>query len=89
MIKQLPLAFLIVAPLPLLAHLGHPERSFEIFVTPQPKSAMAMFGFVYTWYLMMALLVTPFVLLWIMVKIMPAWQDKPPSGVDTGQLQVD
>lgn len=50
------LAFLIVAPLPLLAHLGHPERSFQIFLTPQLKSAMAMFGFVYAWYLMMVLL---------------------------------
>jgi Ni/Fe-hydrogenase subunit HybB-like protein len=50
------LAFLIVAPLPLLAHLGHPERSFEIFLTPQFKSAMAMFGFVYAWYLMLVLL---------------------------------
>jgi predicted membrane protein len=50
------LAFLLVAPLPLLAHLGHPERSFEIFLTPQFKSAMAMFGFVYAWYLMLVLL---------------------------------
>jgi Ni/Fe-hydrogenase subunit HybB-like protein len=50
------LAFLIVAPLPLLAHLGHPERSFEIFLTPHFKSAMAMFGFVYAWYLMLVLL---------------------------------
>jgi Ni/Fe-hydrogenase subunit HybB-like protein len=50
------LAFLIVAPLPLLAHLGHPERSFEIFLTPHLKSAMAMFGFVYAWYLMLVLL---------------------------------
>ena len=50
------LAFLIVAPLPLLAHLGHPERSFEIFLTPQLKSAMAMFGFVYAWYLMIVLM---------------------------------
>ncbi|NIO36394.1 dimethyl sulfoxide reductase anchor subunit, partial [Candidatus Bathyarchaeota archaeon] len=41
------LAFLIVAPMPLLAHLGHPERSFEIFLTPNRSSAMAMFGFVY------------------------------------------
>jgi Ni/Fe-hydrogenase subunit HybB-like protein len=49
-------AFLLVAPLPLLAHLGHPERSFEIFLTPQFKSAMAMFGFVYAWYLMVVLL---------------------------------
>ena len=50
------LAFLFVAPLPLLAHLGHPERSFEIFLTPNSSSAMAMFGFVYAWYLMAVLL---------------------------------
>ncbi len=50
------LAFLIVAPLPLLAHLGHPDRSFEIFLTPNTASAMAMFGFVYAWYLMAVLL---------------------------------
>lgn len=50
------LAYLMVAPLPLLAHLGHPERSFEIFLTPNVHSAMAMFGFVYAWYLMVVLL---------------------------------
>lgn len=50
------LAFLIIAPLPLLAHLGHPEKSFEIFLTPNTRSAMAMFGFVYAWYLMAVLL---------------------------------
>jgi len=50
------LAFLLVAPLPLLAHLGHPQRSFEIFLTPQFRSAMAMFGFVYAWYLTVVLL---------------------------------
>ncbi len=50
------LAFLMVAPLPLLLHLGHPERSYEIFFTPNPRSAMAMFGFVYAWYLMVVLL---------------------------------
>lgn len=50
------LAFLIAAPLPLLIHLGHPEKSFEIFLTPNTSSAMAMFGFVYAWYLMAVLL---------------------------------
>ncbi len=50
------LSYLLVAPLPLLSHLGHPERSFEIFLTPQTSSAMAMFGFVYAWYLMAVLL---------------------------------
>jgi len=50
------LAFLLVAPLPLLAHLGHPERAHEMFLTPHTQSAMAMFGFVYAWYLMVVLL---------------------------------
>ena len=50
------LSFLLIAPLPLLLHLGHPERSFEIFLTPNLTSAMAMFGFVYAWYLMGVLL---------------------------------
>jgi Ni/Fe-hydrogenase subunit HybB-like protein len=50
------LAFMLVAPLPLLAHLGHPERSFQMFLTPNSQSAMAMFGFVYAWYLAVVLL---------------------------------
>lgn len=49
------LAFLIVAPLPLQLHLGHPERSFEMYLTPHASSAMAMFGFVYLWYLLAVL----------------------------------
>jgi predicted membrane protein len=51
------LAFLLVAPLPLQMHLGHPERSFEMYLTPHTTSAMAMFGFVYLWYLMVVLVV--------------------------------
>jgi Ni/Fe-hydrogenase subunit HybB-like protein len=50
------LAFLVIAPLPLVLHLGHPERSYLIFLTPQLGSAMAVFGFVYAWYLMVVLL---------------------------------
>jgi Ni/Fe-hydrogenase subunit HybB-like protein len=50
------LAFLLVAPLPLQLHLGHPERAYEMFLTPHRTSAMAMFGFVYIWYLMVVLL---------------------------------
>lgn len=49
------LAFLLVAPLPLQLHLGHPERSLEMYLTPHRASAMAMFGFVYLWYLMVVL----------------------------------
>ena len=51
------LAFLLVAPLPLQLHLGHPERSLEMYFTPHRTSAMAMFGFVYLWYLMAVLTV--------------------------------
>jgi Ni/Fe-hydrogenase subunit HybB-like protein len=50
------LAFLLVAPLPLQLHLGHPERSLEMYLTPHRSSAMAMFGFVYLWYLMVVLM---------------------------------
>ena len=47
------LAFLACATWPLLLHLGHPERSFSMFLTPNPKSAMAGFGFIYTAYLIL------------------------------------
>jgi Ni/Fe-hydrogenase subunit HybB-like protein len=49
------LAFMLVAPLPLQMHLGHPERSYEMYLTPHKTSAMAMFGFVYLWYLLVVL----------------------------------
>jgi Ni/Fe-hydrogenase subunit HybB-like protein len=50
------LAFMLIAPLPLVIHLSRPERSYEMFLTPNLSSAMAMFGFVYLWYLMLVLL---------------------------------
>jgi Ni/Fe-hydrogenase subunit HybB-like protein len=66
------LAFLIVAPLPLQLHLGHPERSFEMYLTPHTTSAMAMFGFVYLWYLLAVLLVE----IWLEYRqqIVVSWQ---------------
>ena len=50
------LAFLICAPLPLISHLGKPGRFYEILITPNSASAMAIFGFVYLWYLTVVLL---------------------------------
>ncbi len=50
------LSFLLVAPMPLLFHLGHPERCYEVMMTPHVTSPMAIFGFVYAWYLMAVLL---------------------------------
>lgn len=49
-------AFLLCAPLPLLLHLGHSERSLQVMITPHLTSPMAIFGFVYAWYLMAVLL---------------------------------
>ncbi len=47
------LAFLLCATWPLLLHLGHPERSFNMLLTPNPTSAMAGFGYIYTAYLIL------------------------------------
>ena len=48
-------AFLLVATMPLVFHLGQPQRAWEIMMTPHLTSAMAIFGFVYLWYLMIVL----------------------------------
>jgi Ni/Fe-hydrogenase subunit HybB-like protein len=52
------LAFLLVAPLSLMAHLGQPLRALEIFWTPNLRSAMAGFGYIWLFYLMIVLLET-------------------------------
>jgi Ni/Fe-hydrogenase subunit HybB-like protein len=44
------LCFMIFVPLPLLLHLGHPERAFNSMITPHLTSAMAMFGFFASFY---------------------------------------
>jgi predicted membrane protein len=50
------LSFLLVATMPLISHLAQPQRFYEIMITPHGTSAMAIFGFVYLWYLMVVLL---------------------------------
>jgi Ni/Fe-hydrogenase subunit HybB-like protein len=47
--------FLLFATVPLLVHLGHPERSLNIVFTPNFSSAMAGFGFIYTAYFILVL----------------------------------
>jgi Ni/Fe-hydrogenase subunit HybB-like protein len=78
------LAFMLVAPLPLQLHLGHPERSFEMYLTPHTTSAMAMFGFVYLWYLMAVLVVE----IWLEYRkeIVVAWQQS--SGLKRTAYRV-
>ncbi|NOY11616.1 MAG: polysulfide reductase NrfD, partial [Archaeoglobi archaeon] len=41
------LPFVLSALLPLLLDLGQPQRAFEIYVTPNYSSVMAVFGIVY------------------------------------------
>ncbi len=49
------LAFLLVTPLPLIIHLGRPERALEMFLTPHLTSAMSAFGYIWFIYLLMVL----------------------------------
>ncbi len=55
------LAFLTFAALPLLNHLGRPERAFYIMFTPNFSSAMAGFGMLYNTYMLILLLEVWFV----------------------------
>jgi len=50
------LVFLVFAPLPLLLHLGIPERAMNILITPSGTSAMAGFGIVYLTYMIIVVI---------------------------------
>ncbi|OGA70895.1 MAG: hypothetical protein A3G81_25670 [Betaproteobacteria bacterium RIFCSPLOWO2_12_FULL_65_14] len=54
------LCFMFFVPLPLLLHLGHPERAFNNLLTPNLSSAMAMFGYFATFYIVLLLIETWF-----------------------------
>jgi len=54
------LCFMVFVPAPLLLHLGHPERAFNSTITPHLTSAMAMFGFFATFYVVLLILETWF-----------------------------
>ena len=47
------LCFCACATLPLLLHLRHPERAFNVMITPNATSAMAMFGFAYSAFMLL------------------------------------
>jgi formate-dependent nitrite reductase membrane component NrfD len=50
------LCFMVFVPVPLLAHLGHPERSYYSMITPHLTSAFAMFGFFAAFYMVLLML---------------------------------
>ncbi|MFP3984017.1 MAG: NrfD/PsrC family molybdoenzyme membrane anchor subunit [Desulfurivibrionaceae bacterium] len=62
-------AFLACATLPLLNHLGHPERAFNMMVTPSPSSAMAGFGYIYMAYAIVLILEIIFIYRSTLVKL--------------------
>ncbi|MEO2031035.1 MAG: NrfD/PsrC family molybdoenzyme membrane anchor subunit [Planctomycetaceae bacterium] len=47
------LCFCACATLPLLLHLHHPERAFNIMITPSATSAMSGFGVIYNLYMLL------------------------------------
>lgn len=48
--------FGLFAGLPLLVHLGQPQRAFNIFFTPHTTSAMSIFGYVYASYMLLLMI---------------------------------
>jgi Ni/Fe-hydrogenase subunit HybB-like protein len=55
------LCLMIFVPVPLLLHLGHPERAFNAVLTPHWTSAFAVFGFAAGFYVCLLVLETWFV----------------------------
>ena len=47
------LCFCAFATVPLLLHLHHPERCFQVMITPSVTSAIAGFGFIYSTYMLL------------------------------------
>ncbi|MEE8393171.1 MAG: NrfD/PsrC family molybdoenzyme membrane anchor subunit [Rhodospirillales bacterium] len=48
--------FALFAGVPLLVHLGQPQRAYQIYTTPHLTSAMSIFGYVYTSYLILLMI---------------------------------
>ena len=55
------LCCMVIVPLPLLLHLGHPERAFNAMITPHLTSAFAIFGYAAAFYVMLLVVETWFV----------------------------
>jgi len=55
------LSCMVAVPLPLLLHLGHPERAFNAMLTPHLTSAFAVFSYAAAFYVLLLMLETWFV----------------------------
>lgn len=49
-------SFGLFAGVPLLFHLGQPQRAYQIYTTPHTTSAMSIFGYVYSSYLVLLMI---------------------------------
>jgi len=57
----LALCLMVCVPMPLLLHLGHPERAFNAMITPHLTSAFAIFGYAASFYTLLLLIENWFV----------------------------
>ena len=73
------LCCMLIVPLPLLLHLGHPERAANPMITPHMTSAFAVFGFAATFYIVLLLLENWFVFRPFIVQ--QAQRQKGPLGL--------
>jgi Ni/Fe-hydrogenase subunit HybB-like protein len=55
------LCCMLIVPIPLLLHLGHPERAFNAMITPHTTSAFAIFGYAAAFYTILLMLENWFV----------------------------
>src|SRR5450631_3889800 len=55
------LCCMLTVPIPLLLHLGHPERAFNAMITPHTTSAFAIFGYAAAFYVILLMLENWFV----------------------------
>ena len=55
------LCCMLIVPVPLLLHLGHPERALNAMLTPHTTSAFAIFGYAASFYVLLLLLENWFV----------------------------
>jgi Ni/Fe-hydrogenase subunit HybB-like protein len=55
------LCCMLIVPMPLLLHLGHPERALNSMITPHWTSAFAVFGYAAGFYIILLMLETWFV----------------------------
>ena len=70
------LCCMLTVPIPLLLHLGHPERAFNAMITPHTTSAFAVFGYAAGFYIILLLLET-----WFVFRPHIVQQSKQQTGV--------